>query len=89
MARKKSKRIHETHEPSTPIEVLPGKTWEARSEYELRTADAEVLRVGDYLRARGLLEGPSPDRAWARRRRKEYKRLARRRKHSEVKDGAP
>ena len=61
-----------------PIPVLPGKAWSVHSEYESRTLDPEVLRVGDYLRARGLLEGPSPNRAWIRLRHKARRRVARR-----------
>jgi hypothetical protein len=69
----------EPTDPAGPVTALPGKAWTARSEYDLRTCDEDVLRVGDYLRARGLLEGPSPNRAWASKRRKSYTRLARRR----------
>jgi hypothetical protein len=79
VARRKGVATGEEIVSAGPVTVLPGKAWSVRSEYALRTCDEDVLRAGDYLRSRGLLEGPSPDRAWARKRRKEYKRLARRR----------
>ena len=79
MTRQTSESTCEEAAPPGPVTMLPGQAWSLHSEYTYRTSDAEVLRVGDYLRARGLLEGPSPNWAWARRRRKGYTRLARRR----------
>ena len=43
-----------------PVTAPPDKAWSVHSEHTQRTADEELLRVGDYLRARGLLDGPSP-----------------------------
>ena len=79
MTRSPSISTDEEADSPGPVTAPPDKAWSVHSEHTQRTADEELLRVGDYLRARGLLGGPSPTRAWTRKRRKAYQRLMRRR----------